>query len=209
MAVTDVVFDFGGVLLDWRPRLALKGASGIGEQELDDMFSDDDRCGFNYFEDLRDGGMPVGEVLERYREEYGERPAELYRLFDSRWTLGLVGVMPGMEALLDELSQSDVRLWGLTNWAADRFDEVRRRFPALLGRLGGVVVSGEEGMTKPDPAIYALAEDRFGLDPATTVFVDDVECNVQAARDAGWTGLRFRSATQAKHDLRTLLGAKD
>lgn len=209
MAVTDVVFDFGGVLLDWHPRLALAGAPGVSEREVADMFSDDDRYGFNYFEDLRDGGMPLGEVLERYREEYGERPAELYRLFDSRWALGLTGVMPGMEPLLDDLSQAGMRLWGLTNWAADRFDEVRHRFPALLGKLDGVIVSGEEGMVKPDPAIYALAETRFGLDPAATVFLDDVEYNVQAAREAGWTGLWFRSAEQARRDLRGLMETMD
>lgn len=204
-SITDAVFDFGGVLLDWHPRLALEGAPGVAPDELDDLFSDDDRCGFNYFEDLRDGGMPADEVLSHYREEYDERTADLYQLFESRWALGLVGTIPGVEQLLDDLAHAGVRLWGLTNWAADRFVEVRRRFPELVGRLNGVIVSGEEGMVKPDPAIYALAKRRFGLEPRSTVFLDDATYNVQAAQEAGWSGIRFRCSEQARQELRALV----
>ena len=66
LTIRDAVFDFGEVLLDWRPRRALEGVPGISGSVLDGFFSDDDRCGFNYFEDLRDRGVSAEEVLSAY-----------------------------------------------------------------------------------------------------------------------------------------------
>ena len=125
-------------------------------------------------------------------------------MFEMRWERGLVGIMPGMLDLLDGLRDAGIRLWGLTNWAADRFAVVEQRFPELFDRLGGVIVSGREGMAKPDESIYRLTAQRFELDGAATVFVDDVACNIDAACAAGWHGIRFRDAERTRMELRGL-----
>ena len=87
-----------------------------------------------------------------------------------------------------------MRLLALTNWSAELFPHARERF-AFLRLFEAVVVSGEERLAKPDPRIYDLLLSRHGLDPAGTVFVDDREANVEAARAAGMTGLVFTDRT--------------
>ena len=117
--------------------------------------------------------------------------------------------MPGMSDVMDDLARKDIRLWGLTNWAADRFETVKRRYPELLARLDGVVVSGQENMAKPDQDIYELAARRFGLNNGATAFVDDLPCNVDAACTMGWIGIRFHDATQTSTALHALIASSE
>lgn len=200
LPVTDVVFDVGGVLVEWHPRLALR--SMVPADRMAELVADDDRHGFWYAEDLRERGMTAAEVLPRYEAEQGPEYAALYRLFNEHWEEALTGAVPGMADLLADLAPQGVRLWALTNWAADRFPTVRARFPELFTRLSGVLVSGEEHMAKPDPEFYALALTRFRLDSAHTLFLDDLQYNVDAANAAGLPAVRFAGADQARAVLR-------
>ena len=97
-----------------------------------------------------------------------------------------------------------MRVWGLTNWSGETFHYAFERFPQLDVLLGGTVVSGIEKLRKPNRDIYELAQVRFGLDPARTVFFDDTQKNVEGAADAGWHARRFTDAQQARHDLAAL-----
>jgi len=92
------------------------------------------------------------------------------------------------------------RVLGLTNWSAETFHLAAIVAPAV-GLLEGVLVSGEVGVAKPDPAIFALLAEQYGLDPGRTVFTDDSGANVQAARAAGYVGLPFTDADTLRRDL--------
>jgi 2-haloacid dehalogenase len=100
-----------------------------------------------------------------------------------------------------------VPVYALTNWSAETFGVARERFE-FLEWFDGVLVSGEERMIKPDPAIFRLLLDRFGLDPGATFYVDDSEPNVEAAGRLGFDAVRFTTPARLRRDLeaRRLLG---
>jgi 2-haloacid dehalogenase len=102
--------------------------------------------------------------------------------------------------VLAELRAAGVPLYALTNWSAETFAITRGRFE-FLEWFDGLMVSGEERITKPDPAIFQLLLDRFGLDPAATVFVDDSEANVAAARRLGIDAIRFTGHDELRREL--------
>jgi 2-haloacid dehalogenase len=105
--------------------------------------------------------------------------------------------------ILTELRSRGHRLHALTNWSAETFPIARRRF-AFLEWFENIVVSGEVGLAKPDPRIFALAIERCGLDPARTVFIDDSPRNVEAGRQAGMHALHFTDPVRLRADLARL-----
>lgn len=201
MCVSDVLFDLCGVLVDWQPRRALLGE--VPAEIVDDLMAGDDRCGFMYFDDLLDGGMPLEEMLAFFEREHGREYAEVLRLYYARLEHSIVGYVDGMRELLVELRSSGVRCWGLTNWSRDGFPAFSRRLPDLGELLEGIVVSGVEGVKKPEPAIYRLCAERFGLDPRRTVFFDDNQFNVDAASCEGFLAEPFIDAAHARLALRS------
>jgi 2-haloacid dehalogenase len=181
-----VIFDLGGVLVDWNPRYL-----------FDKLLPDTTRR--EYF--LREVCSPSWNTeLDRGRsfaEAVGERTArfpewaEYIEAYRDRWIEMVSGLVPGMEALIGELRAAAAPLFAITNWSAETFPLARERYPILGVFDGSIVVSGEVGLIKPDPAIYHLALDRFGLNPADCLFIDDNEPNVVGARKVGIPATRF------------------
>ena len=101
------------------------------------------------------------------------------------------------------LRASGIRLFALSNWSAETFPVARPRFP-FLEWFEGIVISGEVGITKPDQRVYRHLMDRYRLDPAATVFIDDNEANVQAARELGMVAIRFDGAVALRHAIGNL-----
>jgi 2-haloacid dehalogenase len=137
----------------------------------------------------------VAELVERHPEHAADIAA-----YHERWPEMLAGDLRGSVELLAELRAAGVPLYALTNWSAETFAVTRNRFE-WLDWFDGMLLSGEEGMTKPDPAIFRLLLDRFGLDPGATVFVDDSEANVAAARELGIDAVRFTGPGQLRREL--------
>ena len=199
---TDIVFDFCGVLIDRQVTRTLEGS--YTAEEIAAYFAYDDRSGFHYYDDLLDNGMGFGGACERYEAERGPHLAGMFRCYCDNLARGLVRTVPGMLELMRDLRDAGVRLWGLTNWATESWHCAYDRFPELGELLSGAVVSGVEGVSKPDERIYCIAIDRFGLDPERTVFLDDNAINVAAACATGMVGLPFIDAAHARRDLRGL-----
>lgn len=200
--ITDVVFDFCGVLVDWQCRAALDGH--YPEELVDAIVAPDDPYGFFDYEDRMDGGMPLADILPVVQAEHGKDIADVFAYYIAHYGDALPRMVPGMETLLTDLQAAGIRTWGLTNWSSETFHFAFDRFPVLQGLLEDTVVSGVERLHKPDAAIYELAQARFGLDPSRTLFLDDTARNVEGARSVGWHALRFRDAAQARADLETL-----
>ena len=194
--VKNLVFDFGGVLLDWNPRLV-----------YDPYFRDEARCNF-FLEHIctqawileSDAGKPVPQACEELAARYPEW-AEPIRMFWTHWLQMLAGPIPGMYELLEALKAKGYHLWGLTNWGRETFALVRHTFPTFR-LLEGMVVSSEEGLIKPDPRIYRTLLERFGLRPQECVFVDDKAPNVEAALALGLGGVCFRDCAQLRKELK-------
>ena len=198
-APTDIVFDFCGVLIDRQVSRTLEGS--YSDEDIASYFAYDDRSGFHYYDDLLDNGMSIAEACARYEAERGPQLAGMFRCYYDNLVQGLARLVPGMLDLLRDLRAAGVRLWGLTNWAAESWHCAYDRFPELEELLDGVVVSGIEGASKPDERIYRIAIERFGLDPARTVFLDDNAINAAASRAVDMIGLPFIDAAHARRDL--------
>lgn len=198
--ITDVIFDYCGVLLDWQPRIPLEGQYPPGVVDM--FFDPDDERGFWHFDRLSDSGWDEERILADYESDHGPAVAWVFRVYFERQRLALAGMQPGMGELLHDLHGAGVRLWGLTNFTTTYVTAAHELFPDLH-LLRDTVVSSEEKILKPNPEIYRRAVVRFGVDPTTTVFVDDKAVNADAADAVGMQGVRFTGAEQLRAWFRT------
>ncbi len=191
---TAVIFDLGGVVLQWEPRRAYEQ---VLAPELVGPFLD--QIDFADWNRRHDSGQPFAtgeaELIRRFPAD--EAAIMAYR---QHFAETLTGMVPGTGAVIAELARNRAGLVALTNWSAETFPHAERRF-GILRRFTSVLVSGAESLAKPDPAIFRLAMDRFGLTAAETVFVDDSPINVAAAQSEGLIGLRFTDAASLRRDL--------
>ncbi len=184
----SVVFDIGNVLYDWDPRfLYAKLIPDAGE--LDWFLANVVTRAWHFQHDAgRPAAVTTAELSARF-----PRYAELIAAYVPRWLETIPGPMPGMLDLVAELDAAGVPLYGLTNFSAEFWPRFRATAP-VFDRFRDIVVSGVEGMTKPDPSIYALALQRFGLAKGEALFVDDRADNVAAGTAAGLIGHVFDGA---------------
>jgi 2-haloacid dehalogenase len=190
-----VVFDLGGVLIDWDPRYLYRKL--LADEEAVEEFLAT-VCTPEWNAEL-DRGRPFAEGVAELVERHPAQAAAI-TAYHERWREMLGGEVPGAVAVLADLRAAGVPLYALTNWSAETFAITRGRF-AFLEWFDGVVVSGQERVIKPDPRIFRLLADRFGLDPETTFYVDDSEANVAAARALGFDAVRFTGPERLRRDL--------
>lgn len=189
-----VLFDLGGVVLGWDPVRAWQGV--LAPADVAPFLA---RIDFPAWNRSHDAGRLFAdgeaELLARFPDD--EAAVLAYR---QNFARTLTGLVPGTGALLAELARAGVRLVALTNWSAETFPHATSRF-GLLRRFEQILVSGTEGLAKPDRAIFDLAIERFGLQPAETVFVDDAAANVAAATEAGLVARHFTGADRFRAEL--------
>lgn len=194
-AARAVLFDLGGVLVDWNPRYLYRQIFA-DLPAMEEFLGTVCTQGWNEEQDL---GRPFAEGVRLLAEQHPHRAAEI-RAYDERWEEMVGGSIAESVALLAELRGRGVALYALTNWSAEKFPIARARFP-FLEWFAGIVVSGEERLKKPDPRIFDLAIRRFRLDPAATLFVDDAAHNVAAARRLGFRVHHFTGAAELRRAL--------
>jgi 2-haloacid dehalogenase len=192
-----VVWDLGNVLIDWDPYAAI--AAGVGPVEARRFLAADDFdfMAFNHGPDSGGSWADAEAEVRRTHPHWAEH-ALSYR---ANFTASLVGEVPGSVALVRELSAAGVPMWGLTNWSHELWPHAPVLFD-FLALLEDVVVSGTEGVAKPDPRIFEIVRARTGHDLAHLVFVDDRPANVEAAAEAGMDALVFTDAERLRRDLR-------
>ena len=195
---TAVVFDLGGVLIDWDPRYLYR--SLLADDAAIDAFLAE--VGFGDWNLALDAGGDWDDAVARLSARHPGR-RDLIEAFRDRWEETLGPSIEPTVAVLRELVRGGVRTYGLSNWSARTFAIARPRYE-FLAWLDGIVVSGEVGVAKPDPRIYRVLLERYDLEPGRTVFVDDQPRNVAAARAAGLIGLRFVDPPTVRRQLATL-----
>jgi len=180
-----IVFDLGGVLVDWNPRYLYRS-----------VFNDDAKmnhflaniCTGNWNE-LQDAGRSIQEATEVLVGHFPEY--EFYiRMFYGEWQKMLNGPINGTVDILKTLKNKEYRILALTNWSAETFPIALGLFD-FLHWFDDVLVSGKEKLIKPDPAIFNLLIKRYSLDPAQTIFIDDNIKNVTAAKEVGLDAIHF------------------
>lgn len=192
--VRALLVDVGGVLLDWDPRHLYRRLIA-DEAELERFLAQVCTLDWNL---TLDAGRPFDEACAELAARHPDH-ADLVHAWVRQAEM-IRGEVPGMAALVDRLARRGVPRYLLTNMPRWVFDERQAAYP-VLRRFDGAVVSGDEGILKPDPAIFRLALTRFGLDPATTLFVDDSAVNVEAAADLGFRVHHFVDAPGLEQEL--------
>jgi 2-haloacid dehalogenase len=193
-----VVFDLGAVLIDWDAHYLYR--SLLPDDEAISMFLRE--VGFAAWNDALDAGRDWDEAVDWLADRHPERRA-LIEAFRDRWEETLGGEIQPVVEVLRELVDAGVRTFALSNWSRRTFDIARHRFP-FLGWFEGVVISGDEGVTKPDPAIYQALIDRYGVAAADAVFIDDRAANVEAAEALGFRGVHLVPGVDLRERLRIL-----
>jgi 2-haloacid dehalogenase len=182
-----VLFDLGGVLIDWNPRYLYRPLFGGDEAAMEDFLAR--VCPPEWNHQL-DEGKPFAQAVAERQRLFPEH-ADLIALWHQGWPQMLRAEIGDTVEILRELRERGTRLFALTNWSAETFPIARARFP-FLAWFEDIVVSGEVGMAKPDPRIFELTIQRTGLDPAATLFTDDSPRNIEAARASGLRAELFR-----------------
>jgi 2-haloacid dehalogenase len=200
MAEADaVVFDVGGVLIEWDPRHLYRKLFDGDHAAMERFLATVCTPAWNLEQDR---GRPFAEAVAELSDRFPEHAA-LIAAYDERWDEMVPGPVHGGPEVLAELQAAGVACYGLTNFSTEKFRRARRRFP-FLGSFDGVVVSGAEGVVKPEPAIFRCLARRYALDPARTLFVDDQPANVAAAENLGFRGHRFTTADRLRAELDAL-----
>ena len=195
--VTAVVFDLGGVLIDWDPRYLYRTLFD-DDAAMEEFLATVTTQEWNH---AQDAGRPWAAAIEELAEVYPEK-RDLIEAYWRRWPETLGDAIGPTVEVLDELRGS-VRLFALSNWSGETFPIARPRYP-FLEWFDGIVISGEERLIKPDPAIFRVLLERYELRPGETVFVDDHAPNVEAAASLGIRALRFPDAAALRSALRDL-----
>jgi 2-haloacid dehalogenase len=195
---TAVVFDLGGVLIDWDPRHLYRSLFD-DEAEMERFLSEVTTQAWNYEQDR---GRPFAEAIAELTREHPDQ-ADLIEAYWRRWPETLGEPFHETVEILAALRATGIRLLALTNWSAETFPFAPPRYP-FLAWFEAVIVSGEVELAKPDPAIFKLLVDRHGLEPARTVLIDDSPANVEAAGALGFRAIRFTDAAALRRDLNAM-----
>ena len=187
MSRKNIIFDFGGVLLDWDPRYLYR-----------DYFHDDAKmekflaeiCTGEWNAQM-DAGKPFAEAVKELSQEHPEWKTEI-ELYHSGWEKMLKGELEDGVSLFKKI-KADPRFttYGLTNWSAETFPYAFRHH-RFLDDFEGIVVSGEEEMKKPDKRIYYTLLERYHLKPETCIFIDDNQSNIDMANKIGIAGILWK-----------------
>lgn len=199
-AVIDaVVFDLGGVLIDWNPRYLYRQLFDGDEAAMEKFLSEVTTQDWNAEQDAGRSWREAVDTLVAIHPDW----RDLIVAYDERWPEMLAGPIEETVEILADLRREDVRLVALSNWSAEKFPIARQRYE-FLGWFEAIVVSGDVGVAKPDPRIFRHLLERTGLAAASTVFVDDSPANVAVATEQGMTALLFRDPGTLRANLRDL-----
>lgn len=197
--IKNIIFDIGGVLVDWDPHIRFDSYFA-GDTEKEEFFLKE-ICG-REINVWMDKGMDPIDAMHKRIEMYPEWEAEITDYIQN-WRLQIRGEIPGMDEYLSELKSQGFRLFGLTNWCAKTFDVVRKEFEPVK-KLEGIVVSAEVGLLKPYPEIYLKLLETYGLKAEECVFVDDHAENTVGSEAVGIKGITFTSKKQLETDLKQI-----
>ena len=197
-AITTVVFDLGGVLIDWDPRHLYRQLFS-DPQEMEVFLRDVVSPDWNAEQDSgRTWAEATAELLAKHPDH-----EDMIRVYTERWAEMLAGPIAGTVDILREVRDRGFRVYALTNWSAETFPRARLMFP-FLEWFEGIVVSGEERIKKPDPEMWRRLIERYAIDPTRSAYIDDMPHNVEVASELGFHAIRFEDPDQLRSRLLTL-----
>ncbi|SIS88150.1 2-haloacid dehalogenase [Kaistella chaponensis] len=199
MAIKNIIFDFGGVVMDWNPRYFFK-----------DYFNDDEKMEYflkNITTDEwnieQDRGRTLAEGTAVQVANFPEWEKEIRAYYDN-WTTMLKSEIADNVAVLRKLEYSEYELFGLTNWSAETFPYALENYDFFSIFKGKIVVSGTEKLIKPNPEIWHVLLNRYQIKAEESVFIDDNFKNIEVAKSLGFICIHIKEDTDLEKELRDL-----
>lgn len=196
MNIKNIIFDFGGVLMDWDPRYFFKG-----------YFNDDEKMEYfleniaqSEWNEEQDRGRSLSEGTEIQVKKFPEWEKEIRAYYDN-WTIMLKSDIPQNVEVLRRLSHTSYHLFGLTNWSAETFPYALENYDFFQIFNGKIVVSGTEKLIKPDPKIWYVLLERYKLQATESVFIDDNPKNIEMAQTLGFHTIHVTPDTNLEQEL--------
>lgn len=190
------VFDLGGVLIDWNPRYLYRKIFADDEAAMEHFLTNICTTSWN---SQQDAGRTFAEACSLLKQKHPEQ-AEYIDAWFARHEEMLGGAIEGTVKILEELRTRGVPIYALSNWSAETFPTAQRKFE-FLQWFEGTLLSGKVGLIKPDPRIFQLFCQTFGVDPAHVIYIDDLPHNVAAARAHGMHAILFTDPAALRSEL--------
>ena len=197
--IKNIIFDFGGVVMDWNPRYFFK-----------DYFNDDEKMEFflkniatDEWNAEQDRGRTLAEGTEIQVAKFPQWEKELRAYYDN-WTTMLRSDIPKNVEVLRKLEHSNYELFGLTNWSAETFPYALENYDFFKIFDGNIVVSGTEKVIKPDPKIWEVLLERYHIKADESVFIDDNAKNIEVAKALGFITIHITPETDLEKELKDL-----
>ena len=195
--IKNVIFDLGGVLIDWNPDKVYKDVFNNDSEKMIHFYTK--ICTQDWNEN-QDAGYPMAKATEERVALFPEYEKEI-RMFYGRWDDMLGDQIQGTVDILKKLSDDpNYKVVALTNWSHETFPKAIAKF-SFLQWFEGILVSGEEKTRKPFPEIYELTLSKFNLKAGESLFIDDNLRNIEAARKFGIHSIHFQSPEQLNKEL--------
>jgi 2-haloacid dehalogenase len=196
---TVAVFDLGGVLIDWNPRHLYRKLFPSDEAGMEHFLANVCTPAWN---ERQDEGRSFAEAAAHLIKRHPDK-RHLIEAYCARFGEMLAGAIPGTVLILEALHRQGTPVYALTNWSAETYPLAPERF-AFMQWFRGVVVSGREKLIKPDPRIYRILLERFAIDPASAIYIDDNPRNAEAATRLGLHGIHFTGPAKLREELQLL-----
>jgi 2-haloacid dehalogenase len=190
------IFDLGGVLLDWNPRHLYRKLFAGDVAAMEAFLATVCTTEWN---ECQDAGRTFADGLNALLPAHADK-VELIEAFGKRFDEMIAGPIEGAVDILAEVKERGRPVYAISNWSAETFPPQMQRFP-FLSWFDGIVISGREGVIKPDARIFRILCERYGVEPQSAVFIDDVAANARAASALGIHGIHFRSAAELRSEL--------
>jgi len=199
--IKNVIFDLGRVMYRYWPRedLINLGYSEARADRLMEIVFDNP-----LWIEFDRGTYTMSAGVEKICADYPDDAADIRHIFSDGWADRVEVLMPESVNFFREVREGGYKTYVLSNFPEDGFEYIRKRDAFFFDQMDGIVVSGYEKLIKPDPAIYHLILGRYNLIPQETVFIDDMEKNINAARDLGIHGILFKNIEDCKARFKTL-----
>ncbi len=191
-----IIFDFGGVLVNWDPHRVFLKYFDNDEQAINKFLEE---INFSEWNLRQDKGYPFKQAVAELSGQFPQY-ARLIRAYDEEWEESITGVIPGTVKLLHRLKSAGYPLYGLSNWNIEKFSIVRHKY-ALFDLFDDIMVSGEIELIKPDPAIFELMLRRINFLSQECVMIDDTPKNIEVAQRMGFVSIQFTTPENLEAEL--------
>jgi 2-haloacid dehalogenase len=196
MTITTIIFDFGNVVIGWDPLGVYRPLLNNDDAAIQEFFAE---VGFSDWNLEQDRGRSWDEAVALLSSQFPHR-SDLIRAYHEQWDQSITGPIEGTVRILYRLREAGYELIGLTNWSAEKFTPTRAKHE-FFDVFDHIVVSGEVGLVKPDPAIFHLTLRRIGRTADQCLFIDDSAANIESAAELGFHTIHFQSPEQLEQRL--------